>query len=145
MKTMLPILVFLALSGCSSGSPTEPPPPEESLGEVIDYSAIAGTWSGWDNNGDFTLAVEVEAEARMGESVGEFTVLQANSTPFCEHQLRAASASPPTYLFDGSVGTCSPTTLTFVHDPDEDRIALSTSNLQSGFLVRGDDPGPPPQ
>lgn len=153
MKTVVPILVVLALSGCSSGggSPTEPPPPEEPLGAMLDLSAVAGTWTGWDYSADYAFDVEVRTEARVGESAGEFNVLERSLAgklrDFCTHDIKAKSANPPTFMFDARdpAGKCTPTTITFVYNSEQDRIEVTNSIGDSGFLVRGDDRGPPPQ
>lgn len=148
MKLILPILAVLALCGCSSDSGTTEPPAEGPSGEVIDYSAIEGDWAGWDDRGTYAFDVSIAAEAPEGEKVGDFEVLRLNDgrlTRYCVIQARAEYADPPTYVFDGTVGTCTPTTLTFQHDPTEDRIVLFNTHGESGYLLRGEDRGPPPQ
>lgn len=40
----------------------------------------------------------------------------------CGHLMKAESADPPVYVFDGSSGSCTPTTLTLRHDVDNQRI-----------------------
>ena len=147
MKPHFAIVLCLVLVGCSSGDSTAPPPEEQS-GELVEYDPIAGRWSGWDYTGDFAFDVSITGDDYEGEEVGQFDVLRLSDgrlVPYCAIPLQARSSNPPTYVFDGTAGTCTPVTITFVHDPAEDRIEVFNSNGESGYLIPGTDPGPPPE
>ncbi len=143
------VLTTLALVGCSSDTATGPPPEaEDEPGELVSYEAIAGTWSGWDYTTDFAFRAEISEEAHVGQTVGYFDVFRATEhgrVGYCGHVMKAESADPPVYVFDASVGSCTPTTLTLRHDVDNQRIELNNSHGESGYLIPGSDPGPPPE
>ena len=147
MKPRIALAVCAALLGCSSGDSTAPSP-EEQTGELIQYDAIAGSWSGWDYRATYSFQVNVGSEAYEGEEVGTFEVLRVTDgrlVPYCSLPLEALPTNPPTYVFDTSAGTCTPTRVTFTHDPVEDRIEVTNSSGESGYLIPGTDPGPPPE
>lgn len=147
MKPLLTVFLCVALMGCSSTTATDPPP-EDEPGELVSYEAIAGDWAGWDHSADFAFRVVISEEAPVGETVGDFRVLRATDSgleEYCVHVLKADSADPPVYLFDGSVGSCTSTILTLSHDDNEQRIEVSNSQGESGYLIPGSDPGPPPE
>ena len=144
LKSLLPVFACLALTGCAADSTPTEPPPEQTSSSVVDYSAIEGNWAGWDDRGTYVLKAHVNAEARAGVAVGSFDVFlpaAGGHTPYCDMVLKAESADPPTYFFAGGDGTCTPTRLTFRHDPDENRITVTNSNGETGYLVPGTDPG----
>ncbi len=148
MKPGIVLAVCAALLGCSSGDSTAPPP-EEQTGELIQYDAIAGSWSGWDYGATYSFQVSVGSEAyEGGEEVGTFEatrIRDGRPVSSCSLPLGALPTSPPTYVFDTSGGSCTPTKVTFTHDPVADRIEVTNSSGESGYLIPGTDPGPPPE
>ena len=148
MKPRIALALCAVLVACSSGGSTGPSDDGET-GELVHYDAIAGSWSGWDYRGTYSFQVSIGTEAEAGEEVGTFEVMHLTDgrmLPYCASPLEARSASPPTYRFDSAeAGSCTPVIITFVHDPAEDRIEIINSNGESGYLIPGTDPGPPPE
>ena len=148
MKPRIALALCAVLVGCSSGGSTDPGD-DGGGGELVQYDAIAGTWAGWDYRGTYSFEVSIGTEAQVGEDVGNFEVMHLTDgrmLPYCAAPLEARSANPPTYRADlAEAGSCTALTVTFVHDPAEDRIELSNSNGEEGYLIRGTDPGPPPE
>lgn len=148
MKPRIALALCAVLVGCSSGGSTGPPG-DDGSGDLVEYDAIAGSWAGWDYRGTYSFQVSIGTEAPEGEEVGNLEVMHLTDgrmLPYCASPLEARSANPPTYRFDTAVaGSCTQVTVTFVHDPAEDRIELTNSNGESGYLIPGNDPGPPPE
>ena len=126
--TSLAILVP-TLVGCGGGGTTQTtaPPEDPAPAPVLDFSAIAGEWtgSGEENNGtEFSIDATIEAEAVRGDEIG-IVEYRAEGFMDCENRWLASDAEDPVYVVRevrGQAGNCPPGTVTLERFGDDELL-----------------------
>lgn len=163
MRTPAAFALFGALpllAACGGGDSLQGPP--QGPGEepaTLDFSAVAGTWSGWGEVGVVAtwLILELNASVRPGKILGASTVGTATSdgdlVEFCAGDLHPLTAAPPEYAaslrYVDQPADCVGGTVALEHDPaagtlKSDFTAEDNSFTGTHLLTRGSDPGPAP-
>lgn len=127
LRSHLPVLAVtavlsVALVACGGGGTTESPTgPDETggtePGPVLDFSAIAGEWSGSgvENRGnEFFMAASLDSSARLGEKVGDIEYMpEPGASADCRGHWNAEEADDSTFVVDEQIGgLCPPGTVT---------------------------------
>lgn len=130
-------LMTPTLFGCGGGGSATTAPPEDTRPTpLLDFSAIAGAWTGSGVEGsgiEFFIDATIESSAKRGDEAGRVVYrLDAGGEPVCENKWLAADSEDPVFVFDevaGGVGTCPPGTVTLERSgPDELYYEYTPSN-----------------
>lgn len=146
-------LAFLV--ACGGGDPVQAP---QEIGESprLDFSAIAGTWSGWAVNPtgiQFWARFTLSESALEGSKVGTIEEGLVRGTATCFADALAVQAEDPVYVVEEVIQStttgCPDATARLEHDPDAGTLLVEWEvneggNAGSGVLTKGSDPGPKP-
>lgn len=144
----------LLLVACGDGDPPQGPT-ETGEAANLDFSAIAGTWSGWAiasgpaGDESFWVSFELDSEALEQEKVGTIEEGLERGTTLCTGELRALEAEDPVFTVREIIasGRCPDADMRLRYDPEEGTVRVDWTppdpNVQaSGVMTRGSDPGP---
>lgn len=158
MRTLSALAMSTTLAmvaACGGGESIQGPTEDDEIVR-LDFSAIAGTWSGWaveprEENEDvqFWARFDLEASADQGASVGTIEEGLTPGVTACVGDLLAEEAGEPVYTVREIVtsGLCPTATVRLEHDPEAGTLTVNwtaANTTGSGVLTRGSDPGPQP-
>lgn len=116
---MVTVGVMALVTACGGGSgDTAPTQPPGSQSPVLDFSAIAGDWSGTGVDGfePFYIVVSIQSGARRGEKVGVVEYQLVQGVPACTGEWLAHVENAPLYTVKEEIGGCPNVTVELVLD-----------------------------